>query len=58
MTSRIDGFSVPRMNVPTRLRQCRMYDYIPPNCIEYDDDNDGDNTFETTMIYVRQDVTQ
>ena len=57
MTSRVDGLSVPGMNVPTRLRQCSMYDYIPPSGIEYDDENDGDNTFETTMTNVRQDVT-
>ena len=38
MTSRVGKASVPGMNVPTRLRQCSKYDYIPPNGDEYEED--------------------
>ena len=56
MTLRVDKALVPEMNVPTRLRLYGKYDYIPPNGDEYKDEQDGDCTFETTMINNIQDV--
>ena len=57
MTSRVHKASVPGMNVPTHLRQCGKYDYIPPNGDEYEEEQDEDCTFETTMVNNVQDVT-
>ena len=57
MTSRVDKSSVPGMNIPTHLRKCSKYDYIPTNGDEYEEDQNGDCTFESTMINNVQDVT-
>ena len=57
MTSRVDKALAQGMNVPTHLRQCSKYEYILPNGDEYEEEKDGDCTFESTMIHNVQGFT-